>query len=90
LIEETLLMDKEAFMEDLAGVLDVDRSEINEGTPLKNADNWDSIAHLAAIAAIDERFGITVPAKELTGVRTVGELIALVERAVSPELEDAP
>jgi acyl carrier protein len=71
-------MDKEAFMEDLAGVLDLDRAAISEETPLKNADNWDSMAHLAAIAAIDERFGITVPAKELTGVANVGELIELV------------
>ena len=74
-------MDREAFMQDLAGVLDVDRSEISENTNLKDADNWDSLAHLAAIAAIDERFGITVPAKELTNVANVGELLELVRRS---------
>jgi len=77
-------------MEDLAGVLDVDTSAINEQTPLKNAENWDSLAHLAAIAAIDERFGVTVPAKELTEVGTVGELMTLIERTVNQKSEDAP
>ena len=74
-------MYKEAFMNDLAGALNMDRSEINQRTPLKSADNWDSLAHLAAIAAIDERFGITLPVKELTDVENVGELVELVRRS---------
>jgi acyl carrier protein len=78
-------MDKEAFMEDMAGILDVDRSKINEETPLKDADNWDSIAHLAAIAAIDERLGVTVPAKELTNVPNIGKLIELVKRSTEEQ-----
>ena len=83
------MIDKEAFMEDLAGALDMDGSEINEATPLKDADNWDSIAHLAAIAAIDERFGITVPAKELANVANVGELIELVRRTLEQRSAEA-
>lgn len=66
----------------LADALAVEPDTLSETTEL-NDDNWDSLAHMAAIAAIDEKFGVTVPAKELTAVRNVGELMALVERNVA-------
>lgn len=77
-------MDNEAFMADMAEVLDLKRGEISASTLLDDA-NWDSVSHLAAIAAIDERFGVTVPAKELTKVTTVGELLELVRRSVEEQ-----
>ena len=69
-------------MSAMADALAVEVGTLSESTEL-NDDNWDSLAHMAAIAAIDERFGVTVPAKELTGVRSVGELMALVERNIA-------
>jgi acyl carrier protein len=75
-------MDREAFMSAVADALGVEAGALDDSTEL-NDDNWDSLAHLAAIAAFDERFGVTVPAKELTGVRSVGELRSVVERAVA-------
>ena len=75
-------MDREAFMSAMADALAVEVGTLSESTEL-NDDNWDSLAHMAAIAAIDEKFGVTVPAKELTGVRSVGELMALVERNIA-------
>jgi acyl carrier protein len=74
-------MDDSAFMTDLADVLNVSRDELDEHTPLTD-DNWDSLAHLAVIAAIDERFGVTVPAKELTACASVGALLSLVRESV--------
>jgi acyl carrier protein len=72
-------MDRETFMSAMADALGVESGDLSEATEL-NDNNWDSLAHLAAISAIDEKFGVTVPAKELTGVRTVGELMWLVEQ----------
>lgn len=69
-------------MSAVADALGTGPEELSEATEL-NDDNWDSLAHMAAISAFDERFGITVPAKELTGVRSVGELKALVERSLA-------
>lgn len=71
-------------MSAVADALGVEADALDDSTQL-NDDNWDSLAHLAAIAAFDERFGVTVPAKELTAVRSVGELRALLERAVAPK-----
>jgi acyl carrier protein len=75
-------MDTEVFMSAMADALGVDRAELSEATDL-NDENWDSLAHIATISAIDEKFGVTVPANELTRVRTLGELMALVERSLA-------
>lgn len=75
-------MDREVFMAAVADALAVEPDAVGESTEL-NDDNWDSLAHMAAIAAFDEKFGVTVPAKELTAVRSVGELMALVERSLA-------
>jgi acyl carrier protein len=82
-------MDKEVFMSALANALGVEPSELSETTELNN-DNWDSLAHMATIAAIDEKFGVTVPAKELVSVGTVGQLRELLEHIVSTEAEKVP
>lgn len=79
-------MDSEAFMSAVADALGVEADSLDDSTEL-NDDNWDSLAHMAAIAAFDEKFNVTVPAKELTAVRNVGELRALVERATSATKE---
>lgn len=75
-------MDREVFMAAVADALAAEPDAVSESTEL-NDDNWDSLAHMAAIAAFDEKFGVTVPAKELTAVRSVGELMALVERSLA-------
>lgn len=69
-------------MEAIADALGVERAELTDETELNEA-NWDSLGHMAAISAIDEKFGVTVPAKDLISVRTVGELRQLVERSVA-------
>jgi acyl carrier protein len=75
-------------MSAMADVLDADRGDLSEETVLTD-ENWDSLAHLAAISAIDERYGVTVPAKELTGVRTLGELMSLIERSLAAQSAEA-
>lgn len=75
-------MDNEIFMEAIAEAIGVERAELTDETELNEA-NWDSLGHMAAISAIDEKFGVTVPAKDLISVRTVAELRQLVERSIT-------
>lgn len=77
-------MDREIFMSAVADALGVEADSLDDSTVLDD-DNWDSLAHMAAIAAFDEKFGVIVPAKELTAVRSVGELSRLVERALAAQ-----
>lgn len=75
-------------MSAVADALGVEAGSLYDSTEL-NDDNWDSLAHMAAVAAFDERFGVTVPGKELTGVRSVGELRSVVERALAAQSSGA-
>jgi acyl carrier protein len=77
-------MEREIFMSAMAETLGLNIDEVNETTVLDD-NNWDSLAHMAAISAIDERFGVTISAKELTGARTVGELMQLVQQTLPRE-----
>ena len=70
-------MDEIRFIAELADILEVDRDELTEESKL-DPDRWDSVAHLTAIAMIDESFGFTVPAAELTSCQTVGAVVTLL------------
>ncbi|MBF0473329.1 MAG: acyl carrier protein [Nitrospirae bacterium] len=71
-------MDKKAFLADMAEILEVTNAELSDALELNN-DNWHSFAVVATIAAINEHFGITVPADTLIKCSNIGELINLIE-----------
>lgn len=75
-------MNKKEIVEKLADVLQVNAVDLNEDFIL-TADNWDSVAHLGAIAVIDEVCGIVVPTKALQECSSVGEVLKLVEQQMA-------
>lgn len=72
-------MESEAFLSKLADILEVDQGELNDTFSLER-ENWDSVAHLGVIAAIDEVYGVTVPTNEMRQCQSVGALLELVGR----------
>lgn len=73
-------MSEDVFMTKLAGILEVNKDDLNDQYVL-DADNWDSLVVVATIAAIDEQFNITVPTKELSECVSVADLLALIRRS---------
>lgn len=73
---------EQAFLADLADVLEVDADEVSRDFEL-TSENWDSGAVLSAIALIDEHFGVTVPAKELRECASVGALLDQVRDSLA-------
>lgn len=39
---------------------------------------WDSVAHFAFIAAVDEEFGITITTSEAMSIKTLGDMARVV------------
>ena len=74
-------MDKQEFLARLTEILEVDKDDLQEDVKL-NADNWDSISHVSAIALIDELYDMTVDTSALSNCRSVGELVSLVRSHV--------
>jgi acyl carrier protein len=76
-------MSQDIFLIKLAEILQVGRQDVNEQFKL-TSDNWDSLEVVAAIAAIDEQFDITLPTEELTECSSVGDLLKLIRRTQGP------
>ena len=56
--------------------LNVPKGTITEDTKIADVEQWDSLAHVMIIGALEEKLGISLPleeAIELTGVRELFE-----------------
>jgi len=51
----------------VADVLGIDAGDIGPGSGPGTTENWDSLAHLSIITAIEERFGIKFGMAEIRG-----------------------
>jgi acyl carrier protein len=51
---------------------------VNENTPFRELDEWDSLAALSTISMVDDEFGVTINNKDLRSVETVGELYDMI------------
>jgi len=63
--------------EQLAELLEVE--SVAPGDVLQDSPLWDSLTMLSLIALLDSSYGVNVVTADLRGVRTAGELVALVE-----------
>ena len=71
-------MDKAAFMEELANILDVDAVE--EAANLRDYEAWDSLVVLSLVAMADSKFGFTLTFPEVKTLKTGAELWAFFEK----------
>ena len=74
-------MGKEVFMDDLAAILEIEPTELHMDYGL-DRNNWNSLAIVAAIALIDEQFGINIEGDKLRACTSVGDLWQLIQNAV--------
>ena len=71
-------MDKAAFMEELANILDVDAVE--DSANLRDYEAWDSLAVLSIVAMADSKFGFTLTFPEVKTLVTVADLWSFFEK----------
>ena len=48
----------------------------------RDIKEWDSLNHISLIIEIEEEFGLTFTVDDISDLKNVGEMIALVERKV--------
>ena len=53
---------------------------ITTETNSTHLQDWDSLAHLSLVTAIERHFKIKFALGELQGIKDVGEMIALIEK----------
>jgi acyl carrier protein len=52
---------------------------VNPDDVLRSYDLWDSLSVISLIAAVDEDYGVTMDADDLTDIVTAADLFAFVE-----------
>ena len=58
---------------------------IVRGTTAKDVENWDSLAHINLVVAIEKKFSITFALGELRSLQNVGNMVELIVRKTSHE-----
>jgi len=80
-------VEQEKFLRALEQLLEVPTASLHPETEIKNIDSWDSLRLVELVGLLDTDYGITVDYDALAECKTVGDLIALKERACA---ENAP
>lgn len=77
-------MSREKIQNKLTDVIrdffDLPQLAIHESTTAAQVEGWDSVAHVGLIVAVEKAFAVRFTTKDVKSLRTVGDLIALLER----------
>jgi acyl carrier protein len=60
--------------------------DVTPATSLDDIPAWDSMSHIALVVEVEYRFDIEFQAAEIDDIRTIGELVTMIQakRAVIP------
>ena len=72
-------MNKKEFLNNLEEILELDANTLSGDEVLMDLEQWDSLAFLSVIAMADENFNIIIQGDKLEKIKTIADLIALVE-----------
>lgn len=61
-------------------VFDDEELTINEATTSADIEDWDSLAHIMLLSAMEDRFGIKFDMKAIQELKNVGEMVDLIGR----------
>lgn len=73
-----MMMDKQAFLEKVKDVLEIEDRDLTMEDEFKTYEEWDSLAYLSVVGMIAEEYGVVVSAAEVQTLNTLGDMVALV------------
>ena len=66
---------KEKVIALIEEILNVAAGTITEDTRMEDVEEWDSLAHVTIIGALEERLGISIPLEEAIELNNVREIL---------------
>lgn len=60
-------------------VFDEDDIEVNADTTADDIEDWDSLAHINLIAAVEDEFGVRFKMGEVSSMKNVGEMVEIIK-----------
>lgn len=67
------------FIVFIAGVMEVDPSELNEDVAYGTIEQWDSLMHLRMVMEIEEEYGVEIPIDEISNIKTLKDFYRYIE-----------
>ena len=61
------------FLGFVAGVMQVDSSEISGETRFKEFKKWDSLMHMRLVMEIEEEYDVEIPIDEVQNIKTLND-----------------
>lgn len=62
----------DALLDLFSEVLEIDAGKLNDNTSPDNTSQWDSLAAMGLVAALEEKFAIQLTTKEIMKMTTIG------------------
>lgn len=76
-------MSSDAILHDLREIMidvfDIDELELTMATTAEDVEEWDSLSHVRLVVAVERKFGFKFKNSEIEGLKTVGDLVTLIE-----------
>lgn len=71
---------KKSIVDLFREAIDVQSINLNSDDRLADIPEWDSLARMVLIASLDENYGVSIESAAFEKFKTVGDLVAEVER----------
>ena len=68
----------EQLTEIFQDVFDDDDIRISAQTTADDIEDWDSLSHITLVSAVENEFGMHFSMKEVSTMKNVGEMVALI------------
>lgn len=69
------------FLALVAGVMQVDPSELSENTRYKEFTKWDSLMHMRLVMVVEEWYEVEIPIEEVPNIKMLKDLYKYTLRA---------
>ena len=76
-MDEKTILERLTFI--IRSTLDNDNIVLSRATTAADVEEWDSVAHVRIMVAVEQEFGIMFDTDELSDIENVGALIDLVQ-----------
>jgi acyl carrier protein len=67
-------------------VFDDDSIEVKADLTAKDVDGWDSLTHIRLMLTVEKTFKLKFSTSELGNLRSVGDLVALIDKRTKKDL----
>ena len=67
------------FLSFVAGIMQVDVTELSEMTRYKEFKKWDSLMHMRLVMEVEEKYDVEIPIDEIPNIKTLNDLYQFVK-----------